>query len=80
MSPDRDRSRASQRINTDPNPPTHPSHLQIQSQWGVAPKPVEQLYTGNRKAAELMCVSRDWLLLLWWWCLLDMAAGMSGPV
>lgn len=25
-------------------------------EWGVVEQPVEQLYTGNRQAAELMCV------------------------
>lgn len=28
-------------------------------EWGVVEKPVEQLYTGNRQAAELMCVWMD---------------------
>jgi hypothetical protein len=30
--------------------------MYVYQQWGVAPKPVEQLYMGNRQAAELMYV------------------------
>lgn len=35
--------------------------------WGVVQKPVEQLYTGNRQAAELMSVNACVIVGMWVW-------------
>lgn len=50
-------------VNQPTNHRTVTAEQEEDDDWGVVQKPVEQLYMGNRQAAELMCV---WMVMDGW--------------
>ncbi|EKU21108.1 hypothetical protein NGA_0082000 [Nannochloropsis gaditana CCMP526] len=53
----RKKTKQAAKAKTEPVKPT--AEEEEDDEWGVVPKPTEQLYLGNRKARELMAVFHD---------------------